>query len=448
MSWRPPSSTHPDQSSYAYAFSSHPERGGDSRRLPSLGALSKPLLSAKADPSSDIPPPVPMQPTYIAPSPYAHRNAQHVFPHPHTLLPSSSEFERFKWGQQEFDWRNSPSANRYVHQRPQDFMPPYTPMNPSQYPAQSSQASRLGASNPAWLEPSPYTQQPRIDPFTSRGQSAYGSSTSPTHLMTARPPASAHGGSPPSRNLSQSQAVNPQTPPQHSEDRTMRYNLSVRQQPLAARACGMGERDRRVVDPPPIVQLSLQNFDSSSPADLAALKYGWNILHCALIDSSGRDITSTQDPHDPKKMSRRLMGTIVSSPFIGTDPAAPPSMDQDARTGCFFIFPDLSCRQTGHYRLRFTLMQVDVPNLPEGSSSMTLGVVESDFFEVFLAKDFPGMRASTALTKELKRQGARVSIKKGNEGKAEGKSQKSGSSYSGEDASEMGWEQSPRRKRH
>ncbi|KAL8709347.1 MAG: hypothetical protein Q9220_005940 [cf. Caloplaca sp. 1 TL-2023] len=225
----------------------------------------------------------------------------------------------------------------------------------------------------------------------------------------------------------------------------MRYNLTVRQQPLAARACGMGERDRRVVDPPPIVQLSLRNFDPSSTADLDSLKYNWNVLHCSLIDTLGQDVTQTPDPHDPKKLSRRLMGTIVASPFIGTDPAAPHSASRDSKTACFFIFPDVSCRQTGHYRLRFTLMQIDVSSLPEGSSSMTLGVVESDVFEVFLAKDFPGMRPSTVLTKELKRQGAPVSVKKGNEAKAEEKSQKS---HSGEDASEKSWDQSPRRKRH
>lgn len=47
-----------------------------------------------------------------------------------------------------------------------------------------------------------------------------------------------------------------------------------------------------------------------------------------------------------------------------------------------------------------------------------IGTVESDVFEVYTAKDFPGMRASTALTKDLKRQGATVSVKKGNAAKA------------------------------
>lgn len=130
------------------------------------------------------------------------------------------------------------------------------------------------------------------------------------------------------------------------------------------------------------------------------------------------------------------MGTLVASPFIGTDPEAPPSADSNARLGCFFIFPDLSCRQNGVYRLRFTLMKVNVEMIPTGGRSSMVGTVESDVFEVFSAKDFPGMRASTALTKELKRQGATVSVKKGNEAKAGKKVKKRGSTTSDRSASD------------
>ncbi|KAL8681599.1 MAG: hypothetical protein Q9186_002268 [Xanthomendoza sp. 1 TL-2023] len=233
-------------------------------------------------------------------------------------------------------------------------------------------------------------------------------------------------------------------------DRTTRFNLIIRQQPLNARACGMGEKDRRLVDPPPIVQLSLADFDPSSAADVAALKYPYNFLHCALIDSSGSDITETRDAYDPKRMSRRLTGSLMANPFIGTDPAAPTSTVANARLGCFYIFPDLSCRQTGLYRLRFTLVHVGVEIMPTGSSSnLTVGFVESDPFEVFTPKEFPGMKASNDLVKELKRQGATVSIRKGNEGKSDAKGQKrGGSSVSGEEGGENSQEAAARQKRH
>lgn len=210
-----------------------------------------------------------------------------------------------------------------------------------------------------------------------------------------------------------------------NQSSTDRYNLKIRQQPLAARACGFGERDRRVIDPPPIVQLSLTDFDPLSPSDVSELRWPFNVVHCALLsvsppyaDLSDTDVTTVTDPNDANKLSRRLMGTLVASPFIGTDPDAPASPDPNARLGCFFIFPDLSCRQNGRYRLRFTLMKVNVEMTPTGGQSSIVGAVESDVFEVFSAKDFPGMRASTTLTKELKLQGAAVSVKKGNEAKA------------------------------
>ncbi len=211
----------------------------------------------------------------------------------------------------------------------------------------------------------------------------------------------------------------------------------------------MGERDRRLIDPPPIVQLSLNDFDPSSPADVNALTTNFNVLHCALIDGSGADITQAQDPHDPKRLSRRLTGTLIANQFVGIDPAAPVSSVPNARLGCFFIFPDLSCRHTGIYRLRFTLMQLNVGIMPPGSSpNFIIQVVESDAFQVFTPKDFPGLQASSDFLKDLKRQGANVTIRKGSEGRADSKGQKRGSSVSGDEPSEEGQEVAPRRRRH
>ena len=70
------------------------------------------------------------------------------------------------------------------------------------------------------------------------------------------------------------------------------------------------------------------------------------------------------------------------------------------------------------YRLHFTLVSLDVNALLPGGPMPTIAEVDSDVFEVFSAKDFPGMRASSALTKGLKLQGANVQVKKGSEGKA------------------------------
>ena len=199
------------------------------------------------------------------------------------------------------------------------------------------------------------------------------------------------------------------------------YTLHMRQQPLAARACGFGERDRRVVDPPPILELRITPPPPSSnpaPAAMSAsdemarrLRYPYYVVHCSLWDAS-RDVDSGAMEGDGsvgggerRNQQRRLMGTLVASPFVGKD--------ERGVEGCFFCFPDLSCRTTGQYRLKFVLMVLDPNTMRMGtrvpfSASVTSGVVT-----VFAAKDFPGMQASTALTRRLKEQGCLISVKKG-----------------------------------
>ncbi|KAL8906550.1 MAG: hypothetical protein Q9171_006226 [Xanthocarpia ochracea] len=310
-------------------------------------------------------------------------------------------------------------------------------------------APKPANTSPLWLEPSLEHKEARTDPFFKSRSSGPGPTSSPSRFSLNRfttlplqQGAHSYGSHTMRENV-------PATSSEETEDRTARYNLTVRQQPINCRACGMGERDRRLIDPPPIVQLSLNDFDPSSPADVNALTTNFNVLHCALIDGSGADITQAQDPHDPKRLSRRLTGTLIANQFVGIDPAAPASSVPNARLGCFFIFPDLSCRQTGIYRLRFTLMQLNVGIMPPGNSpNFMIQVVESDAFQVFTPKDFPGLQASSDFLKELKRQGVNVTIRKGSEGRADSKGQKRGSSVSGDEPSEEGQEAAPRRRRH
>jgi hypothetical protein len=179
----------------------------------------------------------------------------------------------------------------------------------------------------------------------------------------------------------------------------------VRQQPSAARSCGFGERDRRVIDPPPIVQLTIHN-PALSPDDRARrLRHQFSVVHCSIWDDKGaRDMSSM--PEDFRQQ-RRLMGTLVASPFVG--------MDENGDEGCFFCFPDLSCRTPGVFRLKFALVVLDPARMHTGERSAIVATVMSEAFQVYNAKDFPGMQASTLLTKRLKEQGCLISIKKGNE---------------------------------
>ncbi|KAI1417723.1 velvet factor-domain-containing protein [Hypoxylon sp. FL1857] len=182
------------------------------------------------------------------------------------------------------------------------------------------------------------------------------------------------------------------------------YKLKVRQQPVAARSCGFGERDRRVIDPPPIVQVFIEDPKATQEEIRAQLKFRFSVMHCTIWNETGdQDCSGMPDDY---RQQRRLMGTIVSSPFVG--------FDENNEEGCFFCFPDLSCRTPGTFRLRFSLVVLD-PNSVPGSRTPVCATAMSDVFTVYNAKDFPGMRASTALTKRLKEQGCLISIKKGND---------------------------------
>ena len=185
-----------------------------------------------------------------------------------------------------------------------------------------------------------------------------------------------------------------------------KYTLRMRQEPIAARACGFGERDRRVIDPPPILQMSIDSPTSSPEEITAMIRNPYTVVHCVLWDPvTNKDDTAMPSTAD-KRQQRRLMGTLVASPFVG--------LDEHKVEGCFFTFPDLSVRTPGTYTLQFSLVALDPKRMTEGSSEQIRSKVMSSPFTVYNAKDFSGMRASTELTKTLKQQGCLISVKKGN----------------------------------
>lgn len=183
------------------------------------------------------------------------------------------------------------------------------------------------------------------------------------------------------------------------------YKLQVRQQPIAARACGFGERDRRVIDPPPILQITTPETHVSSEEMKLRLHQNYAVVHCVLWDPK-KDCDNTIMPStSERRHQRRLMGTVVASPFFG--------QDEYGVDGCFFTFPDLSVRTPGTYSLKFSLIILSAEKMVTGASAPVKSSVLTCPFEVFNAKDFCGMRPSTELTKRLKYQGCMISVKKG-----------------------------------
>ncbi|KAF9774249.1 hypothetical protein IL306_007786 [Fusarium sp. DS 682] len=215
-----------------------------------------------------------------------------------------------------------------------------------------------------------------------------------------------------------------QNHPQQNHDQQnhgVQYRLLIRQQPEAARQCGFGERDRRTVDPPPIVQLLVEGPNLTMDEIKTHLRYPYYVVTCDVKDESGS--------LDIPKVGRypQLVGRDASGPFVGKD--------EFGIEGCFFTFPDLSCRATGSYCLEFSLIKLYIPRPGETKRYPILATVKSNVFNVCTAKEFPGMQCSSKLVKALKAQGCIITLKKGNEGRSVGKRAKKDSSY-GEDSSD------------
>ncbi|KAI8997809.1 velvet factor-domain-containing protein [Pilobolus umbonatus] len=208
------------------------------------------------------------------------------------------------------------------------------------------------------------------------------------------------------------------------------YKLKIVQNPIRARCCGFGEKDRRPIDPPPILQLFLEGPNGTL---LNAVKdtdgQSLFVVQCDLIAEGGLDqrshvynpscatpanvigsrnelkptsgtLITLQDPTP----TRTLMGAIVSNSY--------PLVGPDNELGVFFIFQDLSVRVEGRFRLKFSLINLSEGNPLTGDTTVCDDVI-SDPFTVFSAKNFPGMTDSTALSQCFAQQGIKISIRKG-----------------------------------
>jgi hypothetical protein len=194
------------------------------------------------------------------------------------------------------------------------------------------------------------------------------------------------------------------------DGRQIRYNLQVIQQPERARACGSGAKssaDRRPVDPPPIVELRV--FENDQEITFA---YNANFfLHASLENAR------------PIAAGRSQSSAGPSFPVLTGTPVAGMAYLERPTPAGYFIFPDLSVRHEGKYRLSFALFEnlAEVKDLDPGDPDVIYdgnhfvthrAEVKSAPFTVFSAKKFPGLSESTALSRQVAEQGCRVRIRR------------------------------------
>ncbi|PWY87641.1 hypothetical protein BO70DRAFT_385899 [Aspergillus heteromorphus CBS 117.55] len=167
------------------------------------------------------------------------------------------------------------------------------------------------------------------------------------------------------------------------------FDLIVRQQPNRARVAGGKEKERKPVDPPPIVQIRVK--DDGTYLSQHYLQSPYYFMCCSLYDAS-------DDNPVPISPSTALTGTLVSSLHR--------LKDVDNSDGGFFVWGDLSVKIEGEFRLKFTLFEMRKDLVTQ------LKTIVTDRFTVYPPKSFPGMAESTFLSRSFADQGVKLRIRK------------------------------------
>ncbi|KAJ2362169.1 hypothetical protein H4S01_004914 [Coemansia sp. RSA 2610] len=217
-----------------------------------------------------------------------------------------------------------------------------------------------------------------------------------------------------------------------TEGRLQKYELEMAQHPIRARMCGFGEKDRRPLDPPPVVRLRVRDdrgeFIHSEDVEMwrfvvsatlwaphsdndRSIVINPNTLPSSVpmyqsTTSSSAAAASVMSLSEPVKV-RNLVGTTVSNAYL--------LKDHNDQLNIFFIFHDLSVRTEGQFRLKF---QFTIIPSEEDPRAFVESVAWSSVFEVYSAKTFPGMTDSTELSKAFATQGIKITIRKNSRGRA------------------------------
>lgn len=217
--------------------------------------------------------------------------------------------------------------------------------------------------------------------------------------------------------------------------------LIVRQEPREALVLSAGkEKSRKPVDPPPIIQLKVNDkVEVSQHFTQSPHLFAVADLWCADKDER---YERAEDRGTPSKSY--LCGGLVSSLHR--------LKDIDNKDGAFFIFGDISVRATGTFRLQFSLYDLQM----DQNAAVYLGSIMTKPFKVLAAKDFQGLEESTYLSRAFSDQGVRLRLRKeprafaGSKRSYHDDSQQSGSAQSGPTRSDGPFyeNESPQQKRY
>ncbi|KAL7321307.1 hypothetical protein PS15m_001092 [Mucor circinelloides] len=167
------------------------------------------------------------------------------------------------------------------------------------------------------------------------------------------------------------------------------YDLEIRQQPERAKVSLINERDRRPIEPPPILQLHWENCSEEELKKCLQSPFYFTVANLVTEDDPETPLLPVQD---------YMSGSTVSSLYR--------LRDIDNSDGGFFVFGDLAVKKEGKFKLKFSLFEI-VEGQVENKRTML-----SDTFTVFIPKQFPGPVEATFLSRTFSDQGVKMRIRK------------------------------------
>ncbi|KAG2189176.1 hypothetical protein INT44_004318 [Umbelopsis vinacea] len=169
-------------------------------------------------------------------------------------------------------------------------------------------------------------------------------------------------------------------------------HILIRQQPRQAKQSIAYDRERRPVEPPPIVQIEFSNLTAQETMTCLQSPYYFMTARLVTPDSTVRQPKLCDNEEDV------LTGSVVSSLHR--------LKDVDNQDAGFFVFGDLAIKIPGTFRIHFSLYEI------RGGQVINRESIATEPFTVYSPKQFPGPLESTFLSRTFADQGVRMRIRK------------------------------------
>lgn len=179
-----------------------------------------------------------------------------------------------------------------------------------------------------------------------------------------------------------------QAPVHSAWDHGSPYRLTVKQQPERAKAANAKDKDRKPIDPPPILQLDV---DPTQDPMQMYITSPYLFVQTFLIGAADSD---------PEPDLNSLTGNTCTSGHVVKDDRGVHNM--------MFCLNDISVKKEGTYRLKFCLFKL---NTTTGEVE-SLTEICSQPFTTYSGRHFPGMSESTSMTRLLVDAGVRLRLRK------------------------------------